>query len=225
MEEFASVVSHDLRNPLNVAKGYLDLYRSTDEEDNLDRVENAHERMANIVDDVLTLARQGRTVNETESVSGWTITMNAWGSVETGSATLDSSWTATINADEGRLQRLLENLFRNAVEHGHPDVTVRVGELDGIVGDGGLQHGGPTERTTPETTDHGFFVEDDGPGIPESAREAVFESGYSTGERGTGLGLTIVRQIAEAHGWRVSLDEAAGGGTRFEFTGVELATE
>ncbi|WP_231187014.1 PAS domain S-box protein [Haladaptatus sp. DYF46] len=225
LEEFASVVSHDLRNPLNVAKGYLDLYRSTDEEDHLDRVENAHERMANLVGDVLTLARQGRTVSETEPVYGWTIAMNAWGSVETGSATLDSSWTATIDADESRLQRLFENLFRNAVEHGHPDVTVRVGELDGIAGDGGLQQGGPTGRTTPATTDHGFFVEDDGPGIPESEREEVFESGYSTGERGTGLGLTIVRQIAEAHGWQVSLDEAAGGGTRFEFTGVELVSE
>jgi PAS domain S-box-containing protein len=225
LEEFASVVSHDLRNPLNVAKGYLDMYRSTGEEDHLSRVENAHERMANIVNDVLTLARQGRTVSETEPVSGWTITMNAWGSVETGSATLDSLWTATINADESRLQQLLENLFRNAIEHGQPDVTVRVGKLDGIAGDGGLQQERPTGSTNAATTDHGFFVEDDGPGIPESSREAVFESGYSTGESGTGLGLTIVRQIAEAHGWQVSLDESARGGTQFEFTGVELATK
>jgi signal transduction histidine kinase len=120
---------------------------------------------------------------------------------------------------------LLENLFRNAVEHGHPDVTVRVGELDGIAGDGGFQRVEPAGRTTAETTHHGFFVEDDGPGIPPEEREAVIESGYSSGEGGTGLGLTIVRQIAEAHGWRVSLDEATGGGTRFEFTGVELATE
>ncbi|GKZ15990.1 hypothetical protein HAL_38710 [Haladaptatus sp. T7] len=225
LEEFASVVSHDLRNPLNVAQGYLDMYRATADEDHLSRIERAHDRMVNIVDDVLTLARQGRTVSETRAVSGLAVTTNAWGSVETGTATLDASWTATISADGSRLQQLLENLFRNAVEHGQSDVTVRVGTLDSIAGDGGMQRDRPTSTTNEAATDRGFFVEDDGPGIPESSREAVFESGYSTGEQGTGLGLPIVRQIAEAHGWRVSLGEAESGGARFEFTGVELADE
>ncbi len=221
LEEFASVVSHDLRNPLNVAQGYLDLYRSTGDEDHLTRVERAHDRMANIVKDVLTLARQGQTVSETKPVSGKTITMNAWSSVETGAATLDSSWNSTIDADESRLQQLLENLFRNAIDHGNPDVTIRVGELIGVVGGGVLRQKSATATDIPL----GFFVEDDGPGVPAAARESVFESGYSTAKSGTGLGLTIVRQIAEAHGWEVSLAEAENGGARFEFTGVELANE
>ncbi|MCO8245564.1 PAS domain S-box protein [Haladaptatus sp. AB643] len=220
LEEFASVVSHDLRNPLNVAQGYLDMYRSTGKREHLTHVERAHERMANIVKDVLTLARQGRTVNETRPISGETVATDAWASVETGPATLDSSWDSIIDADASRLQQLLENLFRNALDHGRPDVTIRVGELTGVVENGGLR-----QKTATGGAAAGFFVEDDGPGIPEAARKTVFESGYSTAEFGTGLGLTIVRQIAEAHGWEVSLVTADDGGARFEFAGVEPVNE
>jgi len=64
----------------------------------------------------------------------------------------------------------------------------------------------------------GFYVEDDGPGIQAADREQVFESGYSGRPDGTGLGLAIVREIASAHGWTARITDAAGGGTRFEFT-------
>ncbi|WP_076432005.1 PAS domain S-box protein [Haladaptatus litoreus] len=226
LEEFANLVSHDLRNPLNVAQGYLDLYRATEESEHLARVDNAHERMAGIVKDVLTLARQGQTVSETKPVYGSEITTNAWASVETGSATLDVSWETTIDADASRLQQVLENLFRNAIEHAGSDVAVTVGELN-AVGEGKVGRntsGAGTARSVSSIdSGAGFYVEDDGPGIPESSRESVFETGYSTAETGTGFGLTIVKQIAEAHGWNVSLRKGETGGTRFEFTGVELA--
>jgi signal transduction histidine kinase len=64
-------------------------------------------------------------------------------------------------------------------------------------------------------------VADDGPGIPESDRLGVFESGYSTAPDGTGFGLTIVEEIAEAHGWEVSVTASRDGGARFEIRGVE----
>lgn len=110
--------------------------------------------------------------------------------------------TAGILADRSRLRQLLENLFRNAVEHGGDDVTVTVGELD-----------------------HGFYVEDDGPGIPEEDREEVFETGYSTSDEGTGLGLCIVKEIIEAHDWEIRVIEGTDGGVRFEITGVEFTAE
>ena len=66
----------------------------------------------------------------------------------------------------------------------------------------------------------GFYVADDGVGVPPDDRAAVFESGYSSGD-GTGLGLSIVRQVATEHGWDVSLVGSDAGGARFEFTGVE----
>jgi hypothetical protein len=64
----------------------------------------------------------------------------------------------------------------------------------------------------------GFYVEDDGFGIPAAESEEVFEYGYSTDEEGAGLGLSIVEAVAEAHGWTVSVTESAEGGARFVFT-------
>jgi signal transduction histidine kinase len=100
------------------------------------------------------------------------------------------------------LQQLFENLFRNALEHGETVETVAVGAL----GDG-----------------PGFYVADDGVGIPESERDEVFESGYTTNEDGTGFGLAIVTDIADAHGWDVTVTESESGGARFEVRGVDPA--
>jgi PAS domain S-box-containing protein len=202
LEEFANVVSHDLRNPLNVATGYLELLQADYDDDRLDRLAEAHDRMGTIVEDVLALAREGEHVEDPEPVSLGTVARQAWGTVGRGEATLGATGDPTILAEDVRLQRLLENLFRNALEHAGPAVTLTVGPLEG------------------EAT--GFFVADDGPGIPADEREAVFESGYSTAADGTGLGLAIVRRIADAHGWEVAVEESREGGARFEFTNVDV---
>ncbi|MFC7202500.1 histidine kinase N-terminal 7TM domain-containing protein [Haloferax namakaokahaiae] len=203
LEEFASVVSHDLRNPLTVASGYLELARETGDDEYFDRVEDSHDRMEEIIEDLLTLARQGETLSDLSPVGVQTIAREAWDSVAAQQATLDVNVEQTIDADRGRFRQLFENLFRNSIEHGSPtgDVHIRVGALE-----------------------NGFFVEDDGPGIPESERERVFERGYTTHEDGTGFGLPIIRSIADAHGWDVELTTGDEGGARFEFTGVEFST-
>ena len=200
LEEFAGIVSHDLRSPLNVAQGYLELLaESVDDADaraNLERVEQAHRRMARLIEDVLSLARQGTIVDSPDSTHVGDAATHAWQTAVTGSrATLRvETGDLTVEADVGRLYDLFGNLFANAVEHVGDDVTVRVGALE-----------------------DGFFVEDDGPGIPAEDRDTVFETGYSTDPDGTGFGLAIVRRIAEAHGWTASVTEAVSGGARFEF--------
>jgi signal transduction histidine kinase len=68
----------------------------------------------------------------------------------------------------------------------------------------------------------GFYVADDGRGIPEEERERVFEPGYSTAADGTGFGLSIVEQIIEQHGCEIRVAESDAGGARFEITGVEF---
>ncbi len=197
LEEFTSVVSHDLRNPLAVADGYAEMARETGDVSNLDRTLDALDRMDELIDGLLTLAREGRAVDEMGSVSLAAVVDRAWRNVDAPEATLVSEADGTLRADESRLQELLENLFRNAVEHAGPDVTVRVGETAG-----------------------GFHVEDDGPGIPAADREDVFDHGYSSSPGGTGFGLPIVRTIAEAHGWTVRVTDGSDGGARFEFSGV-----
>ncbi|RXK51990.1 histidine kinase N-terminal 7TM domain-containing protein [Halorientalis pallida] len=204
LEDFANVVSHDLRNPLQIAEGYLDEARRTGDEDAFERVETAHDRMETIIADVLELARQGRTVGETEPVSVATVANEAWATVRTDGATLTVTDDTHVEADPDRLRRLFENLFRNAVEHGGPDVTVTVGPLADGAPASDASRGQRTDRAR-----RGFYVEDDGPGIPESEREAVFESGFTTDTDGTGFGLTIVKGIAEAHGWDVAVTDSA----------------
>jgi signal transduction histidine kinase len=207
LETFASVLSHDLRGPLNVAEGYLDLAREEyGDDENLARVATAHDRMGTLIADVLTLARQGRDVGDVGPVRLSEVARAAWGGIETEGATLTCSTDAVVHADEGRLRQLLENLFRNSVKHGlvatgAESLQVRVGSLSGA---------------------SGFFVADDGPGIPADARERVFESGYTTGESGPGLGLQIVRTIADGHGWSVSVTEGDDGGACIEVSDVDV---
>ena len=205
LDRFASAVSHDLRNPLNAASAQLDLAQRECDSHHLDNVADEHDRMGALIEDVLALAREGRSIGETEPVDVERLVRNCWETVDTGGATLRMVDSLRIEADADRLQRVFENLFRNAIEHAGDEAnppTVRVGRLPG---------------------NDGFYVEDDGPGIPPDQRERVFETGHTTAREGTGYGLPIVREIAEAHGWSVSATEGADGGARFEIQGARLA--
>ncbi len=200
LEDFASIVSHDLRNPLNVAGSRVELAQDECDSEHLESAMGALDRMETLIDDILTLARLGDPVGDFDSIHLGSLVNSCWATVSTGTASLEADVENSIRADESRLRQLLENLIRNAVDHGGSDVTVRIGELDG-----------------------GFYVEDDGPGIPPEDREQIFEAGYSTGREGTGFGLSIAQEIIEAHGWTVTITEGADGGARFEITGVEYA--
>lgn len=200
LEEFTSVVSHDLRNPLSVAQGRLELASEECDSEHLSAIGRAHDRMETLIEDLLELARDGKTTAELEDVNLADVIANSWQNVETADATLHIDTTQTIRADHSRLQQLLENLIRNAVEHGGDDVTVRAGDLAS-----------------------GFFIEDDGPGIPEQKRERVFEAGYTTADKNSGFGLEIVSEVVDSHGWEIHVTEGSEGGARFEVTEVVLS--
>jgi len=205
LDEFAGIISHDLRNPLNVALGHLDMAREQAEGsadvDHHAEIEAALRRMETIIDDTLTLARHGRQVGETAEVSLERVARESWQSVDSDGARLQVENSITFTADPDRLEHVFENLYRNSVEHVGDGVTVRTGSLDEA---------------------EGFFIADDGPGITPDKREQVFERGYTDASGGTGLGLTIVERIADAHGWETDVTESASGGARFEFSGVEV---
>ncbi|MFB6308510.1 MAG: histidine kinase N-terminal 7TM domain-containing protein [Haloarculaceae archaeon] len=282
LERFASLVSHDLRNPLGVAEGHLELARETDDEHHLQKIAESHDRMWAIIDDTLTMARESRTIEQRQPVSLPEAARDAWENVATGRATLDldpALGDVVVDADRSRLVRVFENLFRNAVEHGstgnqtrsddaveHSSTGSRTASDDAVehgstgsrtASDDAVEHGGTDEQAVPdgavegdaasggarvrdeesltvsvgtlsEPDDgavvdldrQGFYVADDGPGIPDGERDAVFETGYSTGDDGTGLGLVIVQSIVEAHGWKITAAESEDGGARFEISGV-----
>ncbi|PSQ47053.1 hypothetical protein BRD19_10800 [Halobacteriales archaeon SW_7_65_23] len=216
LAEFASIVSHDLRNPLNVAKGHLDLLERECDSEHADTVGEALERMEVLIGETLELARQGEMVTETEPLALSELVAGCWGMVATGEATLGRSGNATINGDPERVKQLFENLFRNAVEHGStsPDSQAR---------QDAVEHGGSDVTITVGDLEDGFYVEDDGPGIPDDEREEVFDAGYTTSEDGTGFGLPIVKEIVEAHDWSIAVTESEAGGARFEITGVDVS--
>ena len=214
LDSFAGVVAHDLRNPLNVAQNYLELLRDDVDREEAALVESALGRMETLIDDLLTLAREGESISETESVSLHEAATVAWGSTRSPGADLTVDGDATIAADGARLRQLLENLFGNAVEHGS---TSPHREAD----DAADRDEGVSVRVGPLA--EGFYVADDVPGIPEDQHAEVFDPGHSTDDDGTGFGLAIVREIAEAHGWDIRVTDAEDGGARFEVTGVSRA--
>jgi len=203
VDRVASVISHDLRNPLDVARARLRAGRELDSEEHFEHVEQAHDRMERIIQDVLTLARGEDVVNPEQQVDLGEAVREAWRMVETNGAALDSAGgLPTATADRDRVTRLFENLFRNAVEHGSTgnstDLTITVDALpDGLV------------------------IADNGVGIPAEDHDRVFEPGYTSDSHGTGLGLAIVARIADLHGWSVEATDAESGGARFEITGVD----
>jgi len=194
LEQFTNVVSHYLRNSVYVAEIHLDFVARDSDDPHVGKVQHAHERMEELIEDVLTLARQGQSVIDRESLSLTDCVAQSWAMVDGDSASITIETNRTVRGDESRLKQLFENLFRNAIDHGPADVCVSVGE-----------------------TESGFYVADDGPGIPPDDRDSVFGLGHTTHETGTGLGLPIVKEIADAHGWTVTVTESDAGGARFEF--------
>lgn len=198
LDEFASVVSHDLKNLLGAANGGTELAKRTEDTSNLDQVEKAHDRMYELIEDLLVLAREGQTVEELEPVSVSTVAKEVWTITESSNASLQiDEINDRIMADRGRLKQVFENLFHNAIKHGGDGVAISIGIENGQL-----------------------YIADDGPGIPPSDQDSIFDYGYSTHRDGNGYGLSIVRSVVEAHGWTISVTESDNGGARFEISDI-----
>lgn len=212
LERFAEMVSHDLRNPLNVAMTRVELLRDDSDSEHLDAIDGAHERMQDLIEDILLLARQDQQLDDRTDLALEAVASDAWADVQTDDATLTIDVTRMIHASESRLKQLFENLFRNSVEHSSTTSQTQ--------SDDAIEHTDqPVSITVGELAD-GFYVEDDGPGIDPEDREQIFEEGYSTNSEGTGLGLNIVREVVRAHDWEISVTAGENGGARFEIIGV-----
>lgn len=201
LEQFTSVAAHDLRNPINIIDGYVELAIEHDDTSYLERVGPAVDRARRLVDDLLSLGREGSVVVDPEPVRFDRVVQEAWRERVGDAATLQLDAVGTIRADWHRLEQLLEQLFDNAWRHGGEDVTVHVGPL----------------------TD-GFYVADDGTGIPAALHDHLFEYEYSTHE-GAGLGLPLAGSIAAAHGWDITVTDSEWGGALFAVRNVDRVDE
>lgn|GEM_PF-2950177 len=199
-EEMETLV-HELRNPLGIAKSHLEIAREDEDFEPLERAGSALDRMADIIDRIGTGTVSEPTLDLTTGPLEEDARL-AWESIESGSADLEVTASPSFRADHDLVVRLLSNLFQNAIDHGGGAISVTVGTLE-----------------------DGFYVEDDGRGIDPEERATIFERGYSTAADGQGIGLTIVRDVANAHAWEITVAESRGGGARFEITGLEWAED
>ncbi len=199
LDSFAGMLAHELRNPLQIVQIYHPQERPRDE-DAAEQVENAIDRIEEMIDVLLVTVRGSEVNIDRESVAVADVAADSWAdlSTEVEAADLVVDAERVIRADPVHVEHLLRNLFRNSLEHGNEDAVIRVGDLS-----------------------TGFYVEDDGPGIPEEVREDVTEAGFTTKAEGIGLGLTFVVRLAETYGWQWSITDSEAGGARFEFTDVE----
>ena len=206
LEQFSAVVSHDLRNPLNVLSGYLEMVENDVDPSKYGAMDRALNRMETLIHDLLVLARDGEAIGDTEPVSVTTVAEQAWSLIRAPNATLMiSGEIGNVTADPNRLQQLFENLFRNAVDHGGAGVTVEIGPR------------------TAQSGVAGMYVADDGPGFPSDAKDALFDSGFSTADS-SGIGLAIVQRIADAHGWEIDVRNDDGAVFDFSFEREPEAT-
>jgi signal transduction histidine kinase len=172
----------------------------------IDAIERSATRMEDMISDLLALSRAGQEIDDPETVSLAGVVGESWDKVQPDRTDLDLCVPepATVDADRDRLMNVFENLFRNAREHNEPPLIVRVGVLESATG------GDDSESVA------GFYIEDDGDGIPAEEHEYVFDHGYTTNIDGTGFGLSIVKEIVKAHGWSISVCESDAGGARFD---------
>ncbi|MGM0389563.1 MAG: histidine kinase N-terminal 7TM domain-containing protein [Natrinema limicola] len=209
LKRLADVVGHDLRNPLDV--GYGQARRLSETLETVDSdfddgervctqaadVVDALDRATVIIEDMLAMTRGGQRLADPQEHDLMELARLAWTYVDTHALELTVEGSTAAVCDRGRVVQLFENLYRNTAVHAPEATEILVEPIAG-----------------------GFTVEDDGPGIPANRRESVFQPGVSTAPDGTGLGLAIIHEIARAHGWNVTIDSGAAGGTRVAFSDV-----
>lgn len=197
LEQIARILSHDFAGPLTVARGALELAQETDDEQYFLQVRKAIDRIEDLVEGIERLARTEEHIGQVELIELRSAVEEVWPALQTNDSSIDVVDSRRILADEQAFYQLLMNLFNNAVEHGGHDVSIRVG-----------------------TTQNGFYIEDDGPGLPAGVGDEIFDWGHTSSSDHKGIGLSIVDRIISAHDWEISMSESELGGVRFDITGL-----
>ena len=210
--ELVSTVAHELRSPLTSVKGFTatllakwDRFNDDQKRLMLETVQADADRVTRLITELLDIARidSGRLTIRRQVVDlGRTVQRHVDGMVASGEDA--DRFTVTVEpglpemwVDADKVDQVLANLLENAVRHGSGHVTIVVEPA----GDGA-----------------GVTVMDEGDGIPAEAHDRVFTRFWRSGRRGgTGLGLYIVRGLVEAHGGRIHVGQAPGGGGLFRF--------
>lgn len=190
MSNFVSFVTHDVRNPLQIAKGNLEIVRSDNDNSRIETAHESLERIDDIIDDIKILTEQREDKLNYENVKIQDLIRECWTNVKTEEADLINNVNLEVEADRSKLSNLFENIFKNSIRHGGSDIDIIVDNLN---------------------TGCGFYIQDTGCGIDENVIDSIFESGITTGNGGSGLGLKIVSEIVNIHNWSIDAENTSKG--------------
>ncbi|MGZ8653007.1 MAG: sensor histidine kinase, partial [Actinomycetota bacterium] len=202
---FVDDAGHELRTPITIIRGQLETLGDDPEQRQhaIDLVTDELDRMSRMVNDLLLLAKAHQPeFLEFDLVDVASLTREVHEKAEALGErrwVLDRVAEGAVVGDRQRLQQAMIQLAQNAVEHTDPGVEIGVGSL---IEDGRAR----------------LWVRDTGPGIPPDEHDRIFERFARSGSRrseGAGLGLAIVRVIAEGHGGRVEIQSEVGTGATF----------
>jgi PAS domain S-box-containing protein len=225
LQDFASVASHDLQEPLRKVQAFGDRLQakcgdSLNEEgrDYLERMQNAAGRMQILINDLLILSRVTTQTQPFTTVNLRGITEEVLSDletrIETTNGTIEIGELATIEADPTQMRQLLQNLIGNALKFNRPGVSPVVKISGQICHDLAADNGETAAGVT-----YCLTVEDNGIGFEDKHVEKifkVFQRLHSRSEyEGTGIGLAVCRKIAERHGGKITAHSVPGEGTTF----------
>ncbi|MCK5266107.1 MAG: PAS domain S-box protein, partial [Candidatus Thorarchaeota archaeon] len=185
LSELAHVMSHDLGNKMRNIRSLVSLLKHNCEDESLDRIDQIALRSNELLQTSADLADAGLVIEKKELVNLNDFIREIANTTIPDHIKYVQDELSTIQCGREQIGQIFQNLFENAVQHGSP-TSIEV----------------KSRRT--ETGQEIRIINDGNPISPEN-REKVFLRGFSTKSKGTGIGLSIVKKLVEAHGWRVSL--------------------
>lgn len=198
LTEFAKIISHDIRNPLSIAQGYIDMIEDGGNNNQpIQKTKNALNKIENILDDVLDISTKTESDLTKQYLTIDSIANNCWNNIENENSNLYVKTNQSIFVNEKLVYRFFDNMFKNSIKHGGKNVDITIGSLN-----------------------NGFYIEDTGDGIPDKIKSEIFNPNYTTSNTGKGLGLTIVEHVCDLHNWTIKVTESSSGGARFEITDI-----
>jgi len=195
LSDFSHIIAHDIRNPLQVLKGYAELLKGGDGAEFGAKIIKKAEEIDEFIRRSLELADAGKIIGTLQDTDINELVRDIAKNTIPDSIDFTMEHLPTVKGDAHRYKQIFQNLLLNAVEHGNPSrVAVRYKKK----GDW-----------------HTISVEDDGKGIPLEEIKNIFKKKHTTSPSNSGLGLAIVKKIVEAYNGKINVESGEGKGTIF----------
>ena len=205
----AAALAHEIRNPLGSILGSIDIIREApglgDDERRLCQIiRHETDRLNDLVSDMMNLARPRTPTIATVDVARIAqdvvrIARQSGRGEQDVPVRYEGPEHVTVEADGAQVRQIIWNLLRNAVQASGADAEVCV-------------------RIEPRKDEVSIAVIDRGLGIPAATRDRIFDAFVTTRAQGVGIGLAVVKQIVDAHGARIDVEDTPSGGTTFRVT-------